>query len=84
MHLTNLVVFTLFLALALYDAFVVYFLGRSSNISLSVSRALERLGLNSPIFVFVTGCLIGHLLFSMSTDCSQCLKPVEVGVVESP
>lgn len=74
MNLTNLIVFACILTIGVYDVGVVFFKGRASNISMSVSKCLENIGFKSPIAVFVAGCIIGHVWFSMKPDC-ECPTP---------
>lgn len=69
MSITSLVVFTLFIILGLYDAFVVFYRGKGSNIGESVSRMLQRTGFRSPLFVFMFGLIMGHLFFYMKPEC---------------
>ncbi len=61
MNKTGLVVFIFIIALAIYDLAVVVFSGTSS----SVSNFLTNIGLTSPLFSFVLGCIAGHAIFPM-------------------
>lgn len=61
MNKTGLVVFIFIIALAIYDLAVVIFSGTSS----SVSNFLTNIGLTSPLFSFVLGCIAGHAIFPM-------------------
>lgn len=69
MTMTALVVFTFIIALGIYDAIVVFVKGKGSNIGQSVSRFLQRMGFDSPLFVFMFGAIMGHLFFYMSPEC---------------
>lgn len=71
MGTTELVIFSLLLAAALYDAYVVFTKGVSS----SISRAMERLGFKSQLAVFTVGCIIGHFWFSLEPECPKCPVP---------
>lgn len=61
MDTTALVFFIFILVLGLYDLAVVVFSGTSS----SVSNFLTNIGLTSPLFSFVLGCIAGHAIFPM-------------------
>ncbi len=68
MGTTELVIFSLLLAAALYDAYVVFTKGVGS----SISRAMEKLGLKSQLAVFTVGCVIGHFWFGLEPECPKC------------
>jgi len=61
MRLTPLVTIILIITLGIYDLAVVVFSGTES----SVSAFLIRSGFKSPMFVFMTGYVAGHLWGSM-------------------
>ena len=67
MHQTAIVILSAFIALGIYDAYVVY----TQGVGGSISRYLQKLGFRSPVAMLVIGIIIGHLWFSMEPDCSQ-------------
>lgn len=73
MKTTPLVVLTLMIILGVYDFGVVYF---GNGVQSSVSRALERAGFRSPMFVLMIGLVCGHLFFAMSPEC-VCPLPIQ-------
>lgn len=73
MGTTELIIFSLLLAAALYDAYIVFTKGVAS----SISRAMEKLGFKSQLAVFTVGAVIGHFWFGLEPDCPKCdCKPV--------
>lgn len=73
MNTTALVVFTFFIALGIYDAYVVY----TKGVGTTVSRFLQGIGFKSPLMVFMFGAIMGHLFFYMDMPC-QCPGPGQV------
>ncbi len=61
MNRTALVVFVALIGLGLYDLYCVVFNGVGS----SISNFLTNIGLTSPLFSFVLGCIAGHAIFPM-------------------
>lgn len=76
METTAIVLLSAFIALGIFDAYVVW----KEGVSSTISRALQRLGFRSPVAMLVIGMIIGHIFFAMEPEpCPVCIECEEVG-----